>query len=1196
MTLQLTHFDTKLRLDLAVKEPVRNCLAEYLFPDASFALGEVDPETVKASDLREYQGMSLQFASGQRMYFCDRNVGELLYPNPSDRIAYGSLPFTPNRTFHELQQMRVLVIDDGTGENGGILPNEVARRLVGDCHGKLSLDMAQQLTGRDDTPFQFRLGIRPQEGNQFYRIAKGTLASDSRLDSLTSTVSYQTGRAKLGYDLVLPTSAFKGRKGEQSIAPGEYTLDLGIGVKALAEYGGQRLGTQVLVNYPKGVERDILPIAREQARELSRVQGNIHALAQTYLRMYEERQESRMAEIQGLSEDLDALGDEVDDLAEPERESQEQRLYEILKADLSHHGQLLEHPNTVNELRDAVQNLWRDIALARSIRVQSALAHPSLDLKDNEVCVSKMPDGMELIVTRSPLVNSNGVILLTNRHLPQLMRQQGVIYIHPETAAKHLQADFDGDRLAFERADRFPRLTAEIEEALKPENRYPDVVKRDKVPHQGTIEEIAVSAVKNDIGKIANQIMGAVSLRWETTLLPEEEKARYVSEAGAYYRKLLARNASPSDSFRLPDSYRETVTVLASLPLELSPDAVEEALQNLRDLQFKVVGDLSNELQVAVDGPKSALRPDQEAIAVCKILSGYRDVGWLKEKDRSKNPDLFLTRPMATANYSPIDQFARMASTYWQQHRLQERPVHQFRSLFPEPAEDFKEIAKEIKGAYNSYLSTAGTLKDIRETHPETVQPYLEVTSAKSGKTIYLTRLDAVGIWESPNVPIPQTGTFEMDLKLVENNRYPDIPNSLLVVTPIQDREAVREYPVGAIAISSVKEHNLKPGMVLHKARAELHPGITEGRIRAIYHALDEYASMVRQSHSEGERRELAAALWQSAHTKDSYQTKKALVAFRLFPEEIRQQVSQLQFQRLQVVGLHHPTNEYRGRHWQGQEVACEVALHPIPDPKTGELGQKRVIEVEGQVFAPFSGESPSLLPGTAFRAQVHSSLGASITATTRQGNSFTIIQVNKFAYAAQEWRGEQAEIAVALTSGGRGEVPLVTLNQLPLGILDKESAKRLGERNLLTHKGVRLPVTLERSAGTTAILEIVPDSIIHPWQSQTLEGAIKQENYHAQRDRYREQYQAYVQEVVRDEAFASAPRREIDREVAVRAYRDGADSQQVTCILSQSDRVLQMRETIPKLYGWEEYLAKAKEYVREVKAESLERCQIERG
>jgi hypothetical protein len=116
----------------------------------------------------------------------------------------------------------------------------------------------------------------------------------------------------------------------------------------------------------------------------------------------------------------------------------------------------------------------------------------------------------------------------------------------------------------------------------------------------------------------------------------------------------------------------------------------------------------------------------------------------------------------------------------------------------------------------------------------------------------------------------------------------------------------------------------------------------------------------------------------------------------------------------------------------------------------------------------------------------------------------------------------------------------------------------------------------------------------------------MEQEGYYSQRalargeirlaDRYREQYQAYFQEVVQDGAFASAPEREIDREVAVRAYRDGADSQAFTCILSQSDRVLQMRETIPKLYGWEEYLAKAKEYVREVKAESLERCQIERG
>jgi hypothetical protein len=1037
------------------------------------------------------------------MYFSDSQVGELLYPNPSDRIAYGSLPFTPNRTFHELKEMRVLVIDDSTGENGGILPLEAARRLVGDCHGKLSLALAQQLTSRDNTPFQFRLGIRPQKGNQFYRIAKGTLAPEPRLDTLTSTVSYKNGRAKLGYDLVLPTSAFKGRKGEQSIAPGEYTLDLGIGVKALAEYGRQRLGTQVFVNYPNGVIRDILPIAREQARELSRVQGDIYALAQTYVRMYEERRESP----QEIG-DLDVV---EDDFGETERKSQEQRLYEILKVDLSHHGQLLEHPNTIKELREAVQNLWRDIALARSIRVQSALAQPCLDLKENEVCVPKMPDGIELIVTRSPLVNSNGVIVLTNRHLPQLMRLEGTIHIHPETAAGHLQADFDGDRLAFERADRFPNLVAEIKEALKPENRYPDVVKRAKVPYQGTIEEIAVSAVRNDIGKIANQIMGAVSLRWETTLLPEEEKFRYVSEAVAYYQNILARDANPDDAFRLPDSYRKPVMALASL----TPDALDTALQHLRDIQFQVVSDLSNELQVAVDGPKSALRPDQDAIATCKILSGYRDVDWIKEKDRSRNPELFRERPIVTTNYSPIDQLARMASAYWQQSPLRERPAHQFRSLFPEPTEPFKAIAKEIKDTYNSYLATAGALKDILEAHPETVQPYLEVTSSKSGKTIYLTRLNLVGILENPTVPIPQTGAFEIDLKLVKNTHYPDIPNSLIAVTPIREGDGVIECPVAAVAVSSVKDYDLKPGMVLNKARAELHSGITEGRIQAIYRALDEYGLMVCQSYPEAERRELAAALWHSAHTRDSYHTKKALVAFRLFPEEICQQVSDLQFHRLQVVGIHHPTNEYRGRHWQGEEIACEVAIHSIPDPKTGELVDKSVIKVDGKVLAPFSGDSPSFLPGTAFRAKIHSSLGASVTATTLKGNSLTITQVNKFAYSAQEWRGEQAEIAVALTSvpGSRGDVPLVMLNELPLGVLDKESAKRMSEHHLLTRKGVRFPVTLERSAGTTATLDVLPESIIHPWQSQAFERMMEQENYNSQRDRYREQYQAYVQE-----------------------------------------------------------------------------------
>jgi hypothetical protein len=245
---------------------------------------------------------------------------------------------------------------------------------------------------------------------------------------------------------------------------------LGIGVKAIAEYGKQSLGAQVLVNYPKGVEADIVPILQTKADRLANAQSSLHDLAQHFVKTYQERKTSEEENLEdlGLFSSLDALAGGDDENAQ----SQERIFYDLLKTDLEHHGQLLEHPFVIDELQKFLQRQWMDIATGRAIKFQSALAQPSLDLKEDQVCVPRIPDGVELIVTRSPLVNSNGVITLTNRHLPHLMKLEGTIHIHPETAAKHLQADFDGDRLAFERADKYPTLTEEVKEALLPENRY----------------------------------------------------------------------------------------------------------------------------------------------------------------------------------------------------------------------------------------------------------------------------------------------------------------------------------------------------------------------------------------------------------------------------------------------------------------------------------------------------------------------------------------------------------------------------------------------------------------------------------------------------------------------------------------------------------------------------------------------------
>jgi hypothetical protein len=106
------------------------------------------------------------------------------------------------------------------------------------------------------------MGIKPQSGNEVHRIAKGTLAPERVLVNLGQPKLSRTPdgslKTKTGYDLVLATSSFKGRLDESALLPGEHSLTVGVGIKTRAEYGKQSLGTQILVNYPKGVEVDKL--------------------------------------------------------------------------------------------------------------------------------------------------------------------------------------------------------------------------------------------------------------------------------------------------------------------------------------------------------------------------------------------------------------------------------------------------------------------------------------------------------------------------------------------------------------------------------------------------------------------------------------------------------------------------------------------------------------------------------------------------------------------------------------------------------------------------------------------------------------------------------------------------------------------------------------------------------------------------
>ncbi len=1105
MAIHLEHFDTKLSQKLEISEKVENSLAEYLFPETEFAIGAVYKDSAKPEDLKEYEGRTLQFSSGERMYFASDEVRDLVYPNKSDGAAYGSLVFTPCKSFSE-QSVRVLIVDDATGENGGMMPPEDAKKLVGDCYGRISRDLAQELTGKQNTPFQFRMGIKPQAENDVYRIAKGTLAP-ANLESLSEPF-IRSGKTesgslitKTGYDLVMATSSFKGRKGADAIKPGEYYLTVGIGVKSQAEYGEHSLGTQILVNYPKGVEADILPELKEQAKRLAAIQSDPRAIAQYYVEKYEKRQALAFSN-QGIGEPLpadfqswgelsslidEAFGDTLTseenfgDLEDDEASTPTQRdklLYRLLKADLEGHGQLLEHPKITDELNKFVRKEWVDIATGRGIKFQSGLAQPTQDLAKDEICVPHFPEGKEVIVTRSPLVNSNGVIVLTNKHLKEFKHEQGTVHIHPETAAAHLQADFDGDRLAFQLADKYQTLAAEVKEHNAPENRYPDIVKRDKVPYTAdTFAEIALSARENKIGIIANQIQKAVALQWETQLVPQEEKANYLKNISYSYKRLLQDDANPKKDLHLPNHFRERIQNISDLPKELTPQQIDEKLTALKEILFDVVSELGNELQVAVDGPKSAARPDEDVLQYCSAISNYRDMGWLKDK---KSPDVYHHRPMDSTNYSPIDLMVRQTNQLHEVSKLEARPTHQFRQLFNQTYSAEQEAgAKTIKDTYNQYVRKAKNLEEKALTEPG---PVLTATSVRTGKQIEITNLlkfDHPDVWRAK----------ELNIRLVDNDKPTDkMPHSLIAVAMVDGVQDENGLPVwkhlGTVSENSVKEHSLQAGIILSSAQVELKAGIGKHQVKAIFKEANQYLQEVNAQTPEDQKGSMASALWQVCHTKNKNQefnnSKKASVAFNTYPDQVVAQLSTLQFTELSVVGTHQPTNEHLGRNWGGEKVPIEIVLETRADhPNYG----KRVIAVEGKQLGPLQQDSPALPIGTHAEAYIVSPPSASVTATTAKGNTLKITQLQNHGWSERTWKEEQAIITIGFKDNPnphKPSIPVILVEGKVLGVLDKESADKLCQHGILK-SNVAIQASLQSAPTTTAYLKVDASTLTYP-------------------------------------------------------------------------------------------------------------------
>ncbi len=1151
MAITLEHFCTKTGKPIIANgepiiEKIEHCLAEYFAPNATFKLGVVYQGLTTEQDIKKFtsQGVTLEFAADRRFYFMDERLREKLFDQPHFGAAYGSNLFTPCKSFSERDNVRVLVVDAKTGENGGVMPNSEAIALVGDGDGKINIRLHASLGNQEATPFQTRFGIKERRAGldvndenqpliKTWELGKGTFAPrDLR----------EIGN---GYDLIISTDQLKGRVPEEwgsgragergkekqreagntveeliaptppilhspaPLQPGEYIMTMGIGNKTDAYYGITSTGAQFWNSFPNGVKNDVLPLLEKRLESLKDIANDPRKIAQDYVSAMDARYKYQMQSQTGKEDLIDFNNLDLGDIENQINEmfsssySEHNLIYRILKTDLQGHYQLLEYPKIIDKLQEYLREQYMDCATGRFIKFDSAMAQTCHDLAANEVCYPKFPDGAELIVYRGPTANSNTVDVYINRHLPNEPLDIGTIKMSPQ-GLKHSLSDCDGDRMAIALAAKFPHTAAEIKQKQFQENRYTEIIKPEKQAYTGSFEQIALDAMENKIGVVANLCMKGIALENECISIQDNEAGKFIQDISCAAVEMLKAENQSFGSVRYPNNLRSQIIEISQLcpqsyqgkdqnPIIPKFD-IQKMLYKIGTFYHDVVGTLGGQLQIEVDRGKSANRSNPEVINACNTIIKCFDVApWVEER---KSADVYTKREINIKGHGAIDMMARMTNNAFAESAITARSTQQFQDLFKgvEFSPTQKVNAAHIKKIYDSLIHRAVTIS--REVEQS---PGLKIVATNSQGQ----QIEIIGLAEKkhPNL----FDDRKLDITFVENKSpYKQSQNKWIVISPILDEDGKPELKsngqqqskqLGYISEACLQQFQgqIKPFTEFKNLNKEIVTGFVSNQVRAAFKQVKEYAITIRESIPDSEKEAVAAAMWQisTANKEDVEQGfKKTSAVFAIFGEELIGRLERLQFSEFAVVGTHKPSNEHLGRKWVGEKVECHIEQAPNPANPTH---NKRWLVAEGKKLGVFRSESAQLPIGTYFSAEITSPPSASVIITSTQGNQLKVGQLKKYAFAEREWQGEHGVITTKITGSGKAVTPIAFVNDKPLGVVDKESFKLLSER--LNTRGIKVDGfkfqgVLESSPATIAHIKIDPETVRYP-QVWTREEAL---------------------------------------------------------------------------------------------------------
>ena len=923
---------------LSEPEIIKNSLLEQMFePEEvqSLLLVKIDNRNPDANHLRarnfaDGTSRRLTFSSGNSYYFANddlrKKIRRLFATEPDTACRYGSLLVSNcYKGSGTLENLRVKIVDFNDPEYD--------HYKTGDCHGKISPQLARQLGGEQNCPFQFRFAWRRQWAERSEEncprvsfLSKGTLIPDARLTEVE------------GYDIIMDRSSIKGIKKarlDELVPCRDYEFPrAAMGNRGNARATSYDNSWQFTIWYSEdAVRQDLKQPTEEKAGVLADLQRNPLALARYIVQEYDKEQQRRQERSEEDFEDAEGNANS---------QVQESRWISLIRSDK--YGQLVETPKFRKFATDYVAGRWRDLAIKSGYSHSSGMAMPSDDLPRGTVCVPHLPEG-DVILTRYPIVNSDNIRLYRNSHDPELKKTRSVIWINPKDAEEYHQADFDGDQLMVSPASQLPNLAKETLRAGEP-GRFEAVKQRPKLAYSEVVTDDGGSKYQNlaQIAAAANQ-----------------------NKVG-----LVATNIG---------------RVQSSMPGE------GENVERFERRQRKLLNRLFQALQVEVDSPKSAERlEDIKEIEGENLLSDAKR--WSESHpshffDFKKDDRLYRSFAMPADAPGSINVLAReVVNPLWEPTRIRSRDRHEFRYLFPKDdlSVDALEWAEELKTRF----------QQARDEIQERVGEDRDAFNEELGKLYDSYRAEINELFPTPEERFEGAAALwytqhtrpEMDrhrrdcLALAEQMAITfALQHGYEVPSEALPRDAyVLSVPFGSDAIrwkETLEQKGIQFDAMIHPqlpmiefALKDLPPRLVEkleARFGKNVNDLDELRV-------PDDLRIIPPAdhTW-AASRQDS---GVGALAYNLLTEEVCQQLQAFQFDEIKVLGIRH--NDFAGenfasKQWRNQTVSIQVGEFELPEshPEYYRYNGTPIVQIDDKNLGTFSPDTPKLPIGSSFEANL---------------------------------------------------------------------------------------------------------------------------------------------------------------------------------------------------------------------------------